>query len=78
MSLNNLKEFLDNIGPLVHDVEFYDVDGNQLFEEDLKKLDFDNLTVIDTETEEDYGDGEQESEKWTVIKITVNVKKAAK
>lgn len=78
MALGRLKDYLVHIGSHVHDVFFLDVDGNSLSEDDLRKLDFDNLIVLDADNKEEYGDGEQESDKWIVANLTLDVKKAAK
>ncbi|MCR3906946.1 MAG: hypothetical protein NUK62_07995 [Tenericutes bacterium] len=44
--LGRLEDVLDNIGPGVHDVRFYDRDGVRLRTLDLRKFDFDNIPVI--------------------------------
>ncbi|MFH2116469.1 MAG: hypothetical protein ABII85_00305 [Bacillota bacterium] len=78
MALGKLKNYLDNIGPLVNDVYFFDKDGDQLTEDDLRILDFDNLIVLNADTEEEYDDGDHESDKWVIVNLTLDVKKAAK
>jgi len=77
MALGRLVDFLDNIGPNINDVLFFDKDDVLLTEDDLKKLDFDNLVVLDSDIEDEYGDGERESDKWIIANLTLDVKKSS-
>lgn len=72
MSLGKLKDVLDNIGPGIHDVSFYNFEGDKLCEVDLKGHDFDNIEVISK-----HLDPQTVNSKWVVMNIVLSIKKAA-
>lgn len=71
MALERLKEYLDNLGPGVHDVVYRDKNGNRLHPADLKGMDFDNLLVLRAELD-------SRKSSWTIMNLILDVKKAAR
>lgn len=72
MIIGRLKDVLDNIGPGVHDVCLFDLNGLKLSEDDLKQHDFDNIGVIDKQIDE-----ESIKTGWIIMNIVLSLKKAA-
>lgn len=70
MRLEKLKDVLDNIGPGVHDVYFYDSNGTKLDENDLKQHDFDSIQVIGKSIDE-----KSKGTSWVILNITLAIKK---
>lgn len=70
MILGRLEDVLDNLGPGIHDVNYYDSNGMRLDENDLKEHDFDNIKVIEKCIQK-----ESVNTDWVIMNITLEIKK---
>lgn len=69
MIKHKLKETLDRLGPDVFDVFYYDEEGIELDFKKYTEIEFDNLEVIDVNTE--IEDSENGNHFYQIVNITV-------